>query len=114
MCLIIAMTKASGLETWVKGSVALNWRASPLIHYREVQRDRVPTGSLKLNERRRSQRGLKYPIRTLVGETLGPWRGGQGPIGSQLGKELIESGMFSDGSDTIPGHVLGQGTQLRS
>jgi len=34
--------------------------------------------------------------------------------GSQLGKGPIESGMFSDRSDTIPGHVPVQETQLRS
>jgi len=32
----------------------------------------------------------------------------------RLGKGPIESGMFSDGNDTIPGHVPVQGTQLRS
>jgi len=31
---------------------------------------------------------------------------------NQLGKGPIESGMFSDGSDTIPVHVPVQGTQL--
>jgi len=50
----------------------------------------------------------------LVGETPEPWKEGQGPVVSQLGKGLIESGMSSDGSDTIPGHVPKQGTQLRS
>jgi len=30
------------------------------------------------------------------------------------GKEPIESGMFSDGSDTIVGHLPVQRTQLRS
>jgi len=44
----------------------------------------------------------------------GPWRVGQRSIGSQLGKGPIESGMFSDGSDTIPGHVPVQGTQLEA
>jgi len=48
---------------------------------------------------------------TLVGKTLGRWRGGQGPIGSELGKGPIENGTFSNGSDTIPGHVPVQGTQ---
>jgi len=52
-----------------------------------------PIGSLKLHERKRSQRGPKHPRRTLVGERLGSWTEGQGPIGSLLGKELIESGM---------------------
>jgi len=31
-------------------------------------------------------------------ETLRPWRGGQGPIESQLGKGPIESGIFLDGN----------------
>jgi len=43
-------------------------------------------------------------------KTLGPWRRGQGSIASRLGKELIESGMILDGSDTIPGHVPVQET----
>jgi len=68
----------------------------------------------ELHERRGSQKGSKYPRRTLVGETSEPWRGGQGPVESQLGKWPIESGMLSVGSDTIPGHVPVQGTQLRS
>jgi len=36
------------------------------------------------------------------------------PIGRQLRKGPIESGMILDRSDTIPGHVSVQGTQLRS
>jgi len=45
---------------------------------------------------------------------FGPWRGGQGPIGSQLGKGPIESGIILDESDTIPGHIPVQETQLKS
>jgi len=33
----------------------------------------------------------------------GPWKGGRRPIGSQLGKGPIESGIISDGSNTISG-----------
>jgi len=50
----------------------------------------------------------------LVGETLGPKRVGQGPTGNRLGKGPIESAMLSGGSDTIPGHVPVQRTQLRN
>jgi len=50
----------------------------------------------------------------LVGKMPGPWRGGQVPIESQLVKKGIEIGMFSGGSDTIPGHVPVQGTRLKS
>jgi len=50
----------------------------------------------------------------LVGETPEPWKEMQGPTWSQLGKGPIESGLSSDRSDTIPGHVLVQGNQLRS
>jgi len=35
------------------------------------------------------------------------------PTESRLGKGPIESGMFSAGRDTIPGHVPVQGTELR-
>jgi len=76
-----AMTGASGLETWVKRSVAPVLWASPPVHYREVQRDRRRTLSLELHMRG-SQKGPNYPRRTLVGETSGPWTGGQGPIES--------------------------------
>jgi len=63
-----------GLTCWEHGrrGVLLRfWRASLPVRYREVQRDREPTGSLELYERRGSQRGPKYPRRTLVEETLG-------------------------------------------
>jgi len=90
------------------------WQASLQVYYREVQRDRKPTGCLELHGRRGSLKGLKYPRKTLVGETPGPWKEGHGPIGRQLGKRPIESGMPSGGSDTIPRHVPAQGTQLRS
>jgi len=75
------------------------------VHYTEVQRDRGPTGSLELHGKRRSRKSPKYPRRTLVGETPGLWRGRQEPIESWLGKGPIKSGMFSDGSDTIPDNV---------
>jgi len=39
---------------------------------------------------------------------------GKVPIGNQLVKGPIESGMFSDGSDTIPGQVPVQDTFLKS
>jgi len=58
---------------------------------------------------RGSQKDPKYSRRILVGEMLGPRREGGGPTGSPLGKGLIESDMFSDGSDTIPGHVPCEG-----
>jgi len=67
---------------------------------------------LRATREERELKGPKYPRRTLVGETLGQWRGGQGPIGSQLGKRLIESGMFADGSDIILGRIPVKGTQL--
>jgi len=44
-------------------------------------------------ESQQDDRGSKYPKKTVVGETPGPWNEGQGPIGSKLGKEPIESGM---------------------
>jgi len=106
------MTGASGLGTWVKGSVAPVLASKSASSLWEVQRDLRLTESLELHGRRGSQKDPKYPKRTLVGETLaGPWRGGQGTIESQLGKRPIESRMFLDGSDTIPSHV--QGTLLR-
>jgi len=67
---------------------------------------RGPTGS------------LSYTGGEGVGKVLniseGLWLETPGPIGSRLGKVPIESGMFSDGSDTILGHVPVQGTPLRS
>jgi len=54
------------------------------------------TGYLELHGRRGSWRGPKYSRRKA---------GEQG---------LIECGMSSGGSDTIPGHVPVQGTQLKS
>jgi len=83
------------------------WRATTPVRYREVQRNRGLIGSLELHGRRESQKDSKYPRRTLDGETLEPWKGGQGPIKSQLGKGPIksqlgkgpiESGMFSNES----------------
>jgi len=107
------MNGAIGLGTWATRSVAPVLAASLPVHCQEVQRDRRPTGSLELHGRRGSQNGPKYPRRTLAGETLWPRRGGQRPIGNQLGKGSIESGIFPDGSDTIPGLVPAQGTQLK-
>jgi len=69
MYLIFAMIGANRQETWVTRSVAPVWRASLPVHFREVQHDRRPTGSLKLHERRGSRKDPKYPRRTLVGET---------------------------------------------
>jgi len=43
------MTGASGPRSWAKESVAPVLRASPPIHYREIQRNRGPIGSLKLH-----------------------------------------------------------------
>jgi len=101
---MFAIVGASREGTWVKGSVASRQASLP-VHFREIQHDRGPTGTLELHGRRGSRRDPKYPRRVLVGETLGPWRGGKGPI---------ESGMLSDGSDTISGHVPVQGTQLEA
>jgi len=84
----------------------------PVYHW-EVQRDRRLTERLELHRRRGSQKDVKYPRSILVGEMLGPWRGGQGAIGSQLGKGTIESVKLSDGSDTIPFRVPVQGIQLK-
>jgi len=69
--------------------------------------------TLEERESERSQTFQKDFGRKIAG-AVDWWRGGQVPIGSQLGKEPIESGMFSDGSDTIPVHVPVQETQLRS
>jgi len=71
-------------------------------------RDNSEEGELdreELHGRIGSRRSPKYPRRTLVRGTTGPWKEERGSIGSQLGKGPIESGMFSDGNDTIPGHV---------
>jgi len=87
---------------------------NPLVYFREVQRDREATGSLDLRGRRGRRKDPKYPRRTLVEETMGSWRGGQGPTGNRLGKGPIESDMILDGSDIIPGHVPVQGSQLRN
>jgi len=65
------------------GNIAPVLASEADIDYQEVQCDRGPTGSLELHGRRGGQKGPKYPRRTLVGETLGPWRGGLGPIDSQ-------------------------------
>jgi len=72
--LIFAMVGANEQGTWVKGSVA------PVL---ASEAARLFPGSptawpgthwkLKLHG---SRRDPKYPRRTLVGETLGPWRGG--------------------------------------
>jgi len=113
VCLIFAMVGASGLGIWVKGVLLRFWRASLSVHFREVQHDRRSTGSLEAYGRRGSWKGSKYPRKTLDGEMLGSWREGQGPTGNRLGKGTIESGMLSDGIDTIPGHVPVQGIQLK-
>jgi len=63
------------------------------VHYREVQRDRGPTGSSELFERKGSQRGPKYPRRILFREMPRLWKERQGPIGSPLGKGPIESSL---------------------
>jgi len=55
----------------------------------------------------------KHPRKILIGETLGVERR-EGPTGNWFGKGPIESGMILDGSDTIPGNVPVQGTQLIS
>jgi len=86
-----AMTGASGLETWEKESIAPVLARSLPVHYRTVQRDREPTGSLQLHGRKGRRRGL-YLGRVLV-ENSEPCKDGQGPIGSHLEKGLIESGM---------------------
>jgi len=52
------------------------WQASLPVHFREVQHDREPTGSLELHGRRGSRKDPKYSRRILVGETLGPRREG--------------------------------------
>jgi len=69
------------------------WQASLPVHYRKVQNDQGPTGSLELHERKESRRVPKYPRRTLVGETRGVVKEGQGPIGSQSWKGPIENDM---------------------
>jgi len=71
------MTGASRLGTSVNETVAPVLASTLPVHYREVQRDRRPTGSLGLHERNGIRRGLKYPRRTLVEETPGPWKEGQ-------------------------------------
>jgi len=58
VCFIFTMTKASGLETWAKKSVASV--------YWEEQRDRGPAGSLEQHWKRGSGRGPKYPRKNLV------------------------------------------------
>jgi len=45
--LIFTMTWASGLGTWTKGNVALVFPNGSASSFREVQRDRGPTGSLE-------------------------------------------------------------------
>jgi len=48
----------------------------------------------------------------LVVETPELWKERQGPIGIQLGKGPIESGMPSDGSDTISGRARDSAEKL--
>jgi len=64
------------------------WQASLPVYFWEVQHDIdwEPTGSLELHRKRGSWKGPKYPRRTLVGETLGLWRGGQVPNGESVRK----------------------------
>jgi len=102
------MVGVSGQGTWVKDVLLWFWQASLPVHFREVQHDWEPTGSLELHGKRGSQKGPKYPRKTLVGEMLGLWRGGQVPTGNRLGKGPIKSGILSDGCVTIPGHVPAQ------
>jgi len=67
VCLIYAMTRASGMEIWAKGSVApilTNEPASSLLGS-PLQHDRGPNKILELHGRR----GHKYSRRTLVRET---------------------------------------------
>jgi len=71
------------------------WRANPLVYYREVQRHWGPTESLEPHGKKTNQKGPKYSRKALVEETMGPWSGGKGPIGSQLGKGPIKSGMLT-------------------
>jgi len=61
----------TGWEHGQRGVLFPLWRANLPVHYREVQRDRGPTGSLELQERRGNRRGPKYPRRTLVRDTPG-------------------------------------------
>jgi len=49
-------------------------RVCPL--FPRIQHERGPTRSLELHGKRGSRKDPKYPKRILVGETLGPWRGG--------------------------------------
>jgi len=60
-----------GGEHWQRRAPTWPWRASLLVHLREVQHDRGPTGSLDLHGRIESRKGPKYPRMTPVGETLG-------------------------------------------
>jgi len=83
MCLIFAMTVGPvGREHGQRGVFLQFWQASSPVHYQEVQHDRRPTESLEPHGRR----GPKYSRRTLVEETLGLWKEGQGPIGNWLEK----------------------------
>jgi len=68
------MTRASGLETWEKGSVAPAFGSKSTIHHQEVQHDRRPTGMPEPYRRRVSPEGPKYSRRNLVEETPEPAR----------------------------------------
>jgi len=54
-----------------------------------------PIGNLELHGKKGVGKVLNISRRTLAEETLGPWKGGQGLSGSQLGKGTIESGKLS-------------------
>jgi len=56
--LIFAMVGASEQETWKRDLLLRFWRASLPVHFREVQHDRDPTGSLAraTQEERESER----------------------------------------------------------
>jgi len=46
------MVSASEQGTWVRGVLLRFWRASLPVHFRKVQHDRGPTGSLELHGRK--------------------------------------------------------------
>jgi len=54
-----------------------------------------PIGNLELHGKKGVGKVPNISRRTLVEETLGPWRKEQGLSGSQLGKQTIESGKLS-------------------
>jgi len=57
-----------------RGALLWFWLASLLVHYREAQHGRGPTGSLELHERLGSWRSPNYSRKTLAGEILEPWK----------------------------------------